>query len=322
MRFNSSRLIAESVSFMHPDKICDQISDLVLDAYLAQDPKSRVAIETIGGHGRIVLVGEVTSNASVRSKSLVRSWYRKLTGQDISVESYISKQSPQISQGVDTGGAGDQGIMVGYACNENDQFIPQEMYLARKLLKGFSVDAKSQVVIENNKITSVVLSVQGETVKDLKQHVKECGAKVSDKNIFANYTGAFEIGGFDADSGCTGRKIVVDAYGPRVPVGGGAFSGKDATKVDRSSAYMARWIALKLLKKYGAKAVLVKLGYVIGKAKPLIKQAVIDGRETSFSFDCRPNAIIEKFDLRKPIFEDLAKNGHFGRVGELPWETF
>ena len=210
--------------------------------------------------------------------------------------------------------------MVGYACRENEQFIPQEMYLARKLLKGFTVDAKSQVVIEDKQITSVVLSVQGETVKDLKQHVKDCGVKVSDKNIFANFTGAFEIGGFDADSGCTGRKIVVDAYGPRVPVGGGAFSGKDATKVDRSSAYMARWIALKLLKKYGAKEVLVKLGYVIGKAEPLIKQAVIDGKETSFNYDCRPNAIIERFDLRRPIYEDLARNGHFGRMGELPWE--
>lgn len=320
MRFTSSRLIAESASFMHPDKICDQISDLVLDAYLDQDPKSRVAVETIGGHGKIVLVGEVTSKGAVRSKTLVEKWYKKLTDQDINVESYISKQSPQISQGVNTGGAGDQGIMVGYACSENDQYIPQEMYLARKLLKGFNVDAKSQVVIENKKITSVVLSVQGESVKDLKQHVKDCGLKVADKDIFANFTGAFEIGGFEADSGCTGRKIVVDAYGPRVPVGGGAFSGKDATKVDRSSAYMARWVALKLLKKYGAKEVLVKLGYVIGKAEPLIKQAVIDGKETSFNYDCRPNAIIERFDLRKPIYEDLAKNGHFGRIGEVPWE--
>ena len=320
MRSIPSRLIAESVSFMHPDKICDQISDLILDAYLAQDPKSRVAIETIGGHGKIVLVGEVTSRATVRTKALVHSWYKRLTGQDISVESYISKQSPQISQGVDTGGAGDQGIMVGYACNENDQYIPQEMYLARKLLKGFVVDAKSQVVIENKKIKSVVLSVQGETVKDLRQHVKDCGLKIGDKNIFANFTGAFEIGGFEADSGCTGRKIVVDAYGPRVPVGGGAFSGKDATKVDRSAAYMARWIALKLLKKYGAKEVLVKLGYVIGKAEPLIKSAIIDGRETTFHYDCRPKAIIERFDLRRPIYEDLARNGHFGRMGVVGWE--
>lgn len=320
MRTIPSRRVAESVSFMHPDKICDQISDLILDAYLTQDPKSRVAIETIGGHGRIILVGEVTSRAVVSCTSVVRSWYKKLTDQPMQVESFISQQSPQISRGVDTGGAGDQGVMIGYACRENDQYIPHEMFLARKLLRGFEVDAKSQVVIENKKVTSVVLSVQGEKPESLQEHVINCGLEVSRKNIFANFTGAFDMGGFDADSGCTGRKIVVDAYGPRVPVGGGAFSGKDATKVDRSAAYMARWVALKLLKKYGAKEVLVTLGYVIGKAEPLIKSALIDGRETSFRFDCRPQAIIERFKLLKPQYLDLARNGHFGRLGEVPWE--
>lgn len=321
MRLITSRRIAESVSFMHPDKICDQISDLILDSYLAQDPRSRVAVETAGGHGRIILVGEVTSQAKVSCASVVRRWYTKLTGQPIEVESYISQQSPQIAQGVDTGGAGDQGVMIGYACRENDQYIPHEMFLARKLLRGFQVDAKSQVVIENKKITSVVLSVQGETAESLQEHVKNCGLGVSRKNIFANYTGAFDLGGFDADSGCTGRKIVVDAYGPRVSVGGGAFSGKDATKVDRSAAYMARWVALKLLKKYGAKEVLVTLGYVIGKAEPLIKSALIDRRETTFRFDCRPQAIIERFDLLKPRYLDLASRGHVGRMGEVPWES-
>ena len=320
MRTIPSRRVAESVSFMHPDKICDQISDLILDAYLTQDPKSRVAIETIGGHGRIILVGEVTSRAVVRCTSVVRSWYKKLTGQPIHVESFISQQSPQISRGVDTGGAGDQGVMIGYACRENDQYIPHEMFLARKLLRGFEVDAKSQVVIENKKVTSVVLSVQGEKPESLQEHVIHCGLEVSRKNIFANFTGAFDMGGFDADSGCTGRKIVVDAYGPRVPVGGGAFSGKDATKVDRSAAYMARWVALKLLKKYGANEVLVTLGYVIGKAEPLIKSALIDGREMTFHFDCRPQAIIERFELLKPQYLDLARNGHFGRLGEVSWE--
>lgn len=320
MRTIPSRRVAESVSFMHPDKICDQISDLILDVYLTQDPKSRVAIETIGGHGRIILVGEVTSRAVVSCTSVVRSWYKKLTDQPMQVESFISQQSPQISRGVDTGGAGDQGVMIGYACRENDQYIPHEMFLARKLLRGFEVDAKSQVVIENKKVTSVVLSVQGEKPESLQEHVINCGLEVSRKNIFANFTGAFDMGGFDADSGCTGRKIVVDAYGPRVPVGGGAFSGKDATKVDRSAAYMARWVALKLLKKYGAKEVLVTLGYVIGKAEPLIKSALIDGRETSFRFDCRPQAIIERFKLLKPQYLDLARNGHFGRLGEVPWE--
>ena len=237
------------------------------------------------------------------------------------MQSFITVQSPEIAQGVDNGGAGDQGIMVGYACNENEQLIPQEMYLARKLLEGFDVDAKSQVTIEKGQVSSVVLSVQGKTREELISRVLESGIKVNKKQIYANNTGSFEIGGFDADSGCTGRKIVVDAYGPRVPVGGGAFSGKDATKVDRSAAYMARWIALKLLKKYGAKEVLVYIGYVIGKAEPLIKMALVDGRKTSFRYDCRPQAIIERFDLRKPIFLETAKEGHTGRIGINSWET-
>jgi len=315
------KYIAESVTYLHPDKICDQISDLLLDEYLKVDPRARVAIETIGGHGQIGLYGEVTAKSEVNIKKIVKDYYKKLTGQNIRVQSFITVQSPEISQGVDHGGAGDQGIMVGYACNENEQKIPQEMYLARKLLEGFDVDAKSQVTIEKGQISSVVLSVQGKTREELIRHVLESGIKVNKKQIYANNTGSFEIGGFDADSGCTGRKIVVDAYGPRVPVGGGAFSGKDATKVDRSAAYMARWIALKLLKKYGAKEVLVYLGYVIGKAEPLIKMALVDGKETSFRYDCRPQAIIERFDLRKPIFLETAKEGHMGRIDVNPWET-
>ncbi|OGK18980.1 hypothetical protein A3D80_03680 [Candidatus Roizmanbacteria bacterium RIFCSPHIGHO2_02_FULL_40_13b] len=316
-----TKFIAESVSFMHPDKICDQISDLLLDEYLRQDPHSRVAIETAGGHGRIALFGEVTSKGLVDSKAVVKKYYQKLTGNDINVVSYITRQSPEISMGVDSGGAGDQGIMVGYACAENDQFIPHEMYLCRKLLEGFKVDAKSQVTIDNGKITSVVLSVQGKTQMALAKHIHKRKIKVHPKNIFANFTGSFDVGGFDADSGCTGRKIVVDAYGPRVPVGGGAFSGKDATKVDRSGAYMARFIALQLLKKKGAREVLVKLGYVIGKAEPLIKIALIDGVEELFDYDCRPNAIIERLDLRKPKFLKTARNGHFGKIGKYTWEV-
>ena len=315
------KYIAESVTYLHPDKICDQISDLLLDEYLKVDPRARVAIETIGGHGQIGLYGEVTAKSEVNIKKIVKDYYKKLTGQNIRVQSFITVQSPEIAQGVDNGGAGDQGVMVGYACNENEQKIPQEMYLARKLLEGFDVDAKSQVTIEKGQISSVVLSVQGKTREELIRHVLESGIKVNKKQIYANNTGSFEIGGFDADSGCTGRKIVVDAYGPRVPVGGGAFSGKDATKVDRSAAYMARWIALKLLKKYGAKEVLVYLGYVIGKAEPLIKMALVDGKETSFRYDCRPQAIIERFDLRKPIFLETAKEGHMGRIDVNPWET-
>ncbi|MBI3619967.1 methionine adenosyltransferase domain-containing protein [Candidatus Roizmanbacteria bacterium] len=318
----NTRLIAESVTYLHPDKICDQISDLLLDEYLKQDPFSRVAVETVGGHGYVALFGEITTKGKVDHKTVVKKYYKKLTGQDIGVISHISAQSPEIAQGVNTGGAGDQGIMIGYACRENAAYMPQEMYLARKLLRGFAVDGKSQVTIENNKLTSVVLSVQGKTQNQLKKHVKNCGLTIDPQKIFANYTGAFDIGGFAADSGCTGRKIVVDAYGPRIPVGGGAFSGKDATKVDRSAAYMARWIALRLLKKYGAKETLVKIGYVIGRAEPVMQIALVDGAETDFDYDCRPPAIIERFALRKPIYLDLARNGHFGRGRALAWEKF
>jgi S-adenosylmethionine synthetase len=311
--------IAESVTYLHPDKICDQISDRIVDACLAQDPYSRVAIETVGGHGHISIYGELTTKAELDISKFVKQHYLHLTSKHISVETHVVKQSPQISQGVNIGGAGDQGVMVGYACDENDMYIPHEMYLSRKLLAGVQIDGKSQVTITNGKIESVVLSVQNHTKTQLRRKLKELGINPN-VPAYLNNTGAFTIGGFDADSGCTGRKIVVDAYGPRVPVGGGAFSGKDATKVDRSAAYMARWIALHLLYKYSAHEVLVRLGYVIGGDQPLIKQAIIDGKETKFKIDCRPDAIIERFDLRKPIYTQTAKEGHFGHIGEYAWE--
>lgn len=312
--------IAESVSYLHPDKVCDQISDNLVDAFIKQDPHARVAIETAGGHGHVSLYGEITANAEVDIVAETKQLYKNLTGDDIAVESYISQQSPEISSGVNRGGAGDQGVMVGYACRENELYMPQEMYLCRKLLKGIKSDAKSQVVVEGKKLLSVVLSVQGKDKQELEQHVKK-SIKIGPKtHLFINNTGAFTIGGFDADSGCTGRKIVVDAYGPRVPVGGGAFSGKDATKVDRSAAYMARWIALQLLEKHGAKEVIVRIGYVIGGDEPLIKQAIIDGKETTFDYDCRPESIIEQFKLRRPIYLQTARYGHFGHIGEYPWE--
>lgn len=318
----NSKLIAEQVSFMHPDKICDQISDLLLDKYLKQDPFSRVAIETVGGHGHIALFGEITSKGKVDHIAVVKKYYKRLTGQDIAVISHLAAQSREIAAGVGTGGAGDQGIMVGYACQDNEAFMPQEMYLAKKLLQGFNVDAKSQVTIENGAVVSVVLSVQGKTPQELKKHIKQCGLDLNEENTFLNNTGSFTTGGFDADSGCTGRKIVVDSYGPRVSIGGGAFSGKDPTKVDRSAAYMARFIALQLLKKTGGQEVSVKIAYAIGKAEPVMKFALVDGAEKNFDYDCRPQAIMERFGLRKPIYLDLAKNGHFGRGAILPWEKF
>lgn len=315
------KLIAESVTAYHPDKICDRISDAILDACLAQDPNSRVAVETMGGHGEISLTGEITTKASVDYKRTAKSVY----GKDIYVREKIVTQSPEISKGVNKGGAGDQGIMVGYACSETPTYMPLEMYVAKSLLAPYEVDGKSQVVInEDKEIESIVLSVMGEKRDSLRQAIANYMSispiKLSPKaEIYCNNTGSFDIGGFDADAGVTGRKIVVDAYGPRVQVGGGAFSGKDPSKVDRSAAYMARWVALQLLKKYGAKEVLVKIGYVIGSAEPLIKTAIVDGHEEEVQFDCRPESIIERFQLRRPIYEDTAKNGHFGR-STLPWE--
>ena len=316
------KYIAESVTYLHPDKICDQISDNILDEYLKQDPYSKVAVETVGGHGLIALIGEITSKANVNIVKTAKDYYKKITNKNIIVKSNVSKQSPEIAKGVKIGGAGDQGIMIGYACNENKSFLPNELFLARKLLDGFYSDGKSQVVIKNNKIISVVLSIQGKSKSQLKKHIDNLNIFNGSAKYFLNNTGSFKIGGFDADAGCTGRKIVVDAYGPRVPVGGGAFSGKDATKVDRSAAYMARWIALKLLKKYGAKEVLVKIGYVIGGIKPVLKVAYIDGKEITFNYDCRPEAIIERFDLRKPIYTQTARRGHFGFINDHPWEKF
>lgn len=210
--------------------------------------------------------------------------------------------------------------MIGYACSENKSYIPDEIHIARKLLNGINTDGKSQVVINNKRLESIVLSIQGKSKEDLKKHIKNLNLLNRSAKYYLNNTGSFTIGGFDADSGCTGRKIVVDSYGPRVPVGGGAFSGKDATKVDRSGAYMARWIALQLLKKYGASEVLIKLGYVIGGVDPVLKLAYINGKEETFDFDCRPLSIIDRFDLRKPIFTATAKNGHFGFINIYPWE--
>lgn len=305
---------AESVTAWHPDKICDRISDAILDKCLEQDPYSRVAVETMGGHGKVFLTGEVTTKAVVDYKDVVLNVY----GKDIEVISHISTQSPEIAQGVNTGGAGDQGIMIGYACDENSMYIPNELYLARKILKPFKVDGKSQVTLIDGWIDNIVLSVQGESSESLHEylHHEYPGIKA-----YCNNTGSFTVGGFNADAGVTGRKIVIDAYGPQVPVGGGAFSGKDPTKVDRSGAYMARWIALQLLRKLGAHEVLVKLGYVIGSADPVMRTAIVDGKESYFGYDCRPDAIIERFDLRRPIYLQTATEGHFG-ISSYPWEQY
>lgn len=307
--------IAEAVTKYHPDKICDIISDSIVDACIERDKKSRVAIECIGGHGTIALMGEITTTSDINFSDIARDTYKELTSREVGVFSNIVKQSPNIKDKVDIGGAGDQGLMIGYACNENELYIPNEMYYARKLLEGYERDGKSQVVWDNG-AENVVLSVQGMEQKELEERVKNT---LNTKEMYCNNIGRFDIGGFDGDTGCTGRKIVCDSYGGRVPVGGGAFSGKDPSKVDRSGAYMARWIALQLIKEYNAKEVIVKLGYVIGKDKPLLSEALIDGKLTNFNYDCRPKSIIERFNLLRPIYKDTAMNGHFGRHN-LAWD--
>jgi S-adenosylmethionine synthetase len=312
---------AECVSAGHPDKVCDQISDAILDAYLKKDSDSRVAVETMGGHGKIYITGEVTSSAQIDASKIAKKVYKEIGYNDeVDVHTNIVQQSPDIALGVDTGGAGDQGIMVGYACSDNEAMIPKELYIARELLrelpKGFGPDAKSQVTLnENGDIDSIIISAQHKNGADFTP-LHELAKKYSPKRIFINPTGEFAVGGFAADTGVTGRKLAVDNYGPQVPLGGGAFSGKDSTKVDRSAAYMARRIAVDYLRKHKANEVLVKLAYSIGVAEPVMATALVDGKEinllTTKEYDLRPKEIINFLGLKKPIFLETARNGHFG----------
>lgn len=308
---------AEFVSPKHPDKLCDIISDSILDEYLKQDPDSRVAIETLGGHGKVHLCGEITSKAKISNKSL-KDLVFKLSGvNDVTIN--IVKQSPEISQGVDTGGAGDQGIMIGYACDENSDCVPQEYYLARKLNKfiyqEFPYDGKTQVTMNGNTLR-VVVSFQNAPTKRLIHLTQKFFKKYPEYQIFAlhcNPAGDWNQGGFEADAGLTGRKLAVDNYGPRVPLGGGAFSGKDCTKVDRSAAYMARRIAVDLLQKHKAKEVLVQLAYAIGYESPLQASAVIDGEHHIVKgYNLTPRGICQFLDLKSPIYSHTAMWGHMG----------
>ena len=306
---------AECITPKHPDKICDRVSDAILDACLEQDSNTRAAIETMGGHGIITITGELTTDAYVDIPSVVKRVY----GKEIGVQTNIVKQSPEIAQGVDTGGAGDQGIMVGYACNENDEYIPHELYLARDLCKSiysyFPYDGKTQVTLEDGKIKTIVASFQNASKEALEQVVVEwLQYHTDDVEIHLNPAGDWDMGGFDADAGVTGRKLVVDNYGPRVPIGGGAFSGKDSSKVDRSAAYMARRIAVDFLKQSKAKEVYVYLAYAIGYDKPVQATAIVDGIEIMVNdiYDLSPNGIIKTLELQKPKFEKTAEWGHMG----------
>lgn len=308
---------AESVSPKHPDKLCDRISDAILDAYLAKDPEARVAAETCGGHDVVFVTGEITSTAEVDIPAIVK----KIAGENLEIHTKIVKQSPEIAQGVDTGGAGDQGIMVGYACDDTPELLPREVVLARRLnqfiYQKHPYDGKTQITLApNGEVESIVVSFQNVSSKILKQLVEEFIKKyqlTGKLELHLNPAGDWNQGGFDADTGLTGRKLIVDNYGPGVAIGGGCYSGKDPSKVDRSAAYMARRVAVDYLRQRHAHEVIVRLAYAIGKSEPLEKTVIIDGKpEEITGYDLTPRGIIKYLDLKRPIYTKTAEYGHFG----------
>ncbi len=307
---------AEFVSPGHPDKICDRIADTLLDAYLTHDPLSRVALEVMGGHNLITLNGEITSTYEPDYETVVKS----IVGDDYRVIVNLSKQSPEIARGVDTGGAGDQGIMKGYATSETSNSMPLEYELARnlcmKVYEKYPYDGKTQVTVVDGKVKTVVCSFQNAKNDSLLPLVQSI---IQADEYLINPAGEWTQGGFDADTGLSGRKLIVDNYGPEVTIGGGSFSGKDYTKVDRSGAYMARKIAVDYLKKYEAKEVVTKLAYAIGKAEPVMAVAVVDGKEMQIEgYDLTPKGIYELLKLKEVTFADTCTWGHFGR--EFTWD--
>ena len=317
---------AECVSPMHPDKMCDRISDTLLDLHLTHDPNSRVAIETCGGNGLVYVTGEVTSEYKITEDEITQVVRDVTTDDTIKVIINLNQQSPEIAQGVDVGGAGDQGIMTGYACRENEQLLPQEYFLARELNKfifeKFPFDGKTQITLDRNRIR-VVASFQKAPTTELYTLVSEFFKgypQYTLQEIHCNPAGDWNIGGFTADAGLTGRKLAVDNYGPRIPIGGGAFSGKDSTKVDRSAAYMARRVAVDILEQRPeVNEVFVQLAYAIGYDEPLQATAVVDGKEEKIQgYDLSPQGIINFLELRKPIFGETAKFGHMG--AEFSWK--
>ena len=351
---------SESVTEGHPDKIADQISDSILDAILTQDPTARVACETLVTTGLAVVAGEITTTAKVEYQDVVRAaiadvgYTRAKYGFDAetcAVLSSLHKQSPDIAQGVDTGGAGDQGLMFGFACTETDELMPLPIMLAHKLARGLSdarrsggleylrPDGKSQVTIEYDgtrpvRVDAVVVSSQHSPLvsqevmrRDITERiiapVMPAGMMDANTKIYINPTGLFVVGGPHGDAGLTGRKIIVDTYGGAAPHGGGAFSGKDPTKVDRSACYMARYIAKNVVAAGLAERALVQLAYAIGVADPVSVMVHTEGtgvvpedvltRLVREHFKLTPAGIIQELDLRRPIYKPTAAFGHFGR---------
>jgi S-adenosylmethionine synthetase len=369
---------SESVSEGHPDKVCDRISDMVVDSYLSIDPFARVACETLTTTNKVVLAGEVRG-PDIKSDDIISKVREciKDIGYDqkgfswkesTKIETYLHSQSTDIAMGVDSKdnkdeGAGDQGIMFGYACKETDDLMPAPIYFSHKILrlmahdrksgvlKGIEPDSKSQVTMEYNngipnKVTSIVISTQHspdlnqDQVREaifpyIKKSIPEKFLKgISEKEIYINPTGKFVIGGPDGDTGLTGRKIIVDTYGGAAPHGGGAFSGKDPTKVDRSAAYVSRYLAKNIVASNIANKCLIQLSYAIGVSKPLSIFIKLDEDNNDKveevrkiidkNFDLSPRGIRELLNLNKPIYEITSSYGHFGRKptdnGEFSWE--
>ena len=370
-----SLFTSESVSMGHPDKVCDQISDAILDAFLTLDPKSRVACETLVTTGQVVVAGEVTSKGVIDVCEVVRQTIREIgyTEQGIGFDAdscgimvALHRQSPDISQGVSEGeglhkeqGAGDQGLMFGFACDDTPELMPLPVFLSHRLmemqahlrqtkkLKYLRPDAKSQVTIEYEgdtpvRVHTVVISTQhapNVTQAQIRKDLIKMGTDVINKASkvkvdkdtvwHINPTGKFEVGGPHGDSGLTGRKIIVDTYGGMGRHGGGAFSGKDPSKVDRSAAYAARWVAKNVVAAKLARRCEVQVAYAIGVAKPVSVKVDTFGTSTVSDevlsaavnqvFDLRPKAIISDLGLLKPIYRHTAYHGHFGRK-EFSWE--
>lgn len=360
---------SESVTEGHPDKLCDHVSDAILDAVLAQDPRGRVACETMAMTGLIMIGGEITTTATVDYAKIARDTVRDIgyssaafgfDADTCSVISAINTQSPDIAMGVDTGGAGDQGLMFGYACNETPELMPLPIQLAHHLVRKLSglrrngtlpylrPDGKSQVTVEyvNGKparVDAVVISTQHDpdaASEQIREDVIDHIIKTTipehlldaDTKYYVNPTGRFVVGGPQGDTGLTGRKIIVDTYGGAAPHGGGAFSGKDPTKVDRSACYMARYIAKNVVASGIADRCQVQLAYAIGVAEPVsvyldcYGTSKIDEEKLSeivrANFQLTPKGIIESLDLRRPIYKQTAAYGHFGRNEEgFSWEN-